>query len=51
MMIGPFYGEHFRSKPLYLIFLLNIEKMAKNAVKSPELGFEGLAAQILLGLF
>jgi hypothetical protein len=51
MMVGPFYGEHFRSKTPLFDFLLNIEKMAKNAVKRPELGFKGLAAQILLGLF
>jgi hypothetical protein len=31
--------------------LLKIEKTAKNAVKSPELGSKGLSAQILLELF
>jgi hypothetical protein len=31
--------------------LLNIEKMVKNSVKSPEHESKSLSAQILLGLF
>jgi hypothetical protein len=44
---------NFLVKTTVFDFLLNIEKMAKNSVKSPELGSNGVAAKAIgyLGTF